>query len=100
MENIINPYSKDQLPVGSIHFPMREETFNEGVEAAIQAMKPKKFGDELPEHDQTILAFSSALIPQYVYSFKAENLRSDGDNSFYVVDGRYYTHWIPKITLD
>ena len=96
MKSIYNPYTAN-VPVDAKQelldkLQVQSFAFNRGVFAALEACKPRKFADEVPNEGQEVICFSpNHNVNSFTYTKKrfTETLYFDR-----------YTHWIPYPKLD
>jgi hypothetical protein len=94
---IRNPYDEGNVDTLSMYFPINKNAFDEGVQAALNAMKPKKFSEECPEEGQKILVLSS----EFRTETEAMNFNPNKfDGKYYHWLDATYTHWMPYPDLD
>ena len=72
------------------------KVFDEGVDAAIEALKPKKFADELPEEEQLVILLSETYKVSESFYFRKELISGNMCSFGYGT----YTHWLPFPKLD
>ncbi len=98
--DIKNPYEYPREFETSV-FPQnimknRAEAFDEGVQAALSALKPKKFADELPEEGQLIILLSESHLISESFHFKKELVSGNMCSFGYGT----HSHWMPFPELE
>jgi hypothetical protein len=93
--DIKNPYrTAEQIGTenSTAHFNfLKSVVFDEGVQAAFSALKPKKFADEFPEERQIVLVLGKHITSfANITSFDSTKIK---DNCY--VNYFKYTHWLP-----
>jgi hypothetical protein len=92
--NIKNPYEEGYNTSPSRYFPINKNAFDEGVKAALDAVRPKKFADECPEEGEEILILSHEFGGETeILPFCSSKLNED--NTQYLWLGISFDYWTP-----
>lgn len=98
--DIKNPYrTAEQIgtenPTAHFNF-LKSVVFDEGVQAALSALKPKKFADELPEEEQLVIVLSETHLVSESFHFKKELVSGNMCSFGYGT----HSHWMPFPELE